>query len=74
MFRIVSPRTWEVEIKTSFGLKFVSIFFDIFFAREKADFGSLSDSNIAFLGIIIMWPLDMGFISRTARQSLFSSI
>src|SRR3989339_231305 len=57
-----------------FALNFVCIFFPIFFAKENIVFGILSEEDKCFFGIINECPFEMGFISKIAIASLFSSI
>lgn len=57
-----------------FAFNLFIILLDIFFAREKEEFGISFVLLMAILGIIIECPLDIGLMSKTAMLSLFSSI
>jgi len=57
-----------------FALSFLIILFDIFLAKEKDEFGISFVLLTCFFGIIITCPFEIGFISKTAMFSLFSSI
>ena len=70
-FIISCPNKFPEEVSMFFGFNFDFIFFEIFSAKEIALFGILSE---CFLGIIKTCPLEIGFISKVATVSLFSSI
>ena len=59
---------------TSFGFNFDLTLFEIFLASEKRGWGIFSTEVISCLGIKIMWPFEIGFISKTAIEYLSSSI
>lgn len=70
---IVSSNFVSVCISTDFAFSFFSILFDSFFAREKAVVGRSFAFETGDFGMIIIWPFDIGFMSRTARAFLFLS-
>jgi len=71
---IISPNLNSVWISELFAFNFVSILPAIFFAKAKADVGIALASETAFFGIIIVCPFEIGLISNTAIESVFSSI
>lgn len=74
MFIISWPNVFDVETSTFFGVSFSFIFLETFFDNSNAEEGISSDEGTWSFGIIIMWPFDRGFSSRTAIESLFSDI
>ena len=71
---IISPNLNSVWISVLFDFSLFSIFFASFFARVNACVGKSLLFFTSCFGIIIMWPFEIGFMSRTAIASLFSSI
>ena len=71
---MVSPNENCVWISVPFAFKFEINFFEISFARMKVLSGKSLDEGQGFFGMIITCPLDIGFISKTAKAEEFSEI
>ena len=70
---MISPNANWVWISVPSVLSSEDIFLAIFLARAKVSSGISFASFTGVFGITIVWPFEIGFMSRTAIADLFSS-